>query len=86
MRENKLKENLIEYRINKKLFFEEYDPMDILLGNKKWNDLTKRISLLDQQGKEEECSDIGMYISLVTTLYSSSVKYDLYVYISPFCS
>ena len=60
VRENKLKENLIEYRLNKKLVFEEYDPMDILLGNKKWNDLKKRTSLLDQRGQEDECSDIGI--------------------------
>ena len=61
VRENVLKENLIDYRINKKLVFEDYDPMDILLGNKKWNDLKKRISLLDQSGQEDECSDIGKY-------------------------
>ena len=57
--DNKLKEDLIEYRLNKKLIFEDYNPMDILLGNKRWDSLSKRISLLDQHEQEEECSDIG---------------------------
>ena len=61
VRDNALKENLIDYRINKKLVFEDYDPIDILLGKKKWTDLKKRISLLDQSGQEDECSDIGKY-------------------------
>ena len=59
VRDNKLKENLIEYRLNKKLVFEDYDPLDILLGKKEWNSLRKRISLFDQHEQEEECSDIG---------------------------
>ena len=60
VQDNKLKEDLIEYRLNKKLIFEDYNPMDILLGNKRWDSLSKRISLFDQHVQEEECSDIGM--------------------------
>ena len=60
VQDNELKEDLIEYRLNKKLIFEDYNPMDILLGNKRWDSLSKRISLLDQHVQEEECSDIGM--------------------------
>ena len=59
VRDNALKENIIEYRINTKLVYEDYDPIDVLLGHKKWEDLNKKMSLLDQTGREEECSDIG---------------------------
>ena len=64
VRDNTLKENLIEYRINKKLVYETYNPMEIMLGHKKWEDLIKRVSLLDHEAQEEECSDIGKYIIL----------------------
>ena len=59
VKDNALKENIMEYRIHTKLIYKDYNPMDIILGHKRWEDLTKRISLLDQAGEEEECSDIG---------------------------
>ena len=59
VRDNVLKENLIEYRINMQLNYEYYDPLEVLLGYKKWEDLRKRISLMDLTANEEECSDIG---------------------------
>ena len=62
VRDNVLKENLVEYRINMQLNYEYYDPLDVLLGYKKWQDLRKRISLLDLTANEEECSDIGKII------------------------
>ena len=43
VRDNVLKKNLIDYRINTKLVYEEYDPMDVLLGYKKWEDLNKKL-------------------------------------------
>ena len=66
VRDNVLKENIIDYRINTKLVYEDYNPMDVLLGHKKWEDLNKRISLLDQTGTEEECSDIGKLAAFTT--------------------
>ena len=61
VKENVLKENILDYRINKKSMYEKYDPIEILLGVKTWNDIDKRISLLDQRGQEDECSDIGKF-------------------------
>ena len=61
VKENILKENILDYRINKKSMYEKYDPIEILLGVKTWKDINKRISLLDQRDQEDECSDIGKF-------------------------
>ena len=64
LRDNMLRENLAEYRINKSVY-EYYDPLDILLGHKKWQDLSKRTPLYQDDAEGEECSDIGKDIHMV---------------------
>jgi len=43
VKENKLL-NVGEYRLNRKTIFEDYDPMEIILGKKKWSDLSRKLS------------------------------------------
>ena len=33
-----------KYRLNRKTIFEDYDPMDIVKGKKKWSDLSRKLS------------------------------------------
>ena len=43
------------------LNYECYDPMEVLLGYKKWEDLRKGISLMDLTANDGECSDIDKW-------------------------
>lgn len=38
---NKILPNLIEYRTNQKSIYIMYNPIDVMLGNKKWSDIER---------------------------------------------
>ena len=55
-----LPESLVPYRVNFKSIYEEYEPMDILLGKTKWSDLPKTFSarVRNDDNEDIELSDI----------------------------
>jgi len=52
VQEKRLLENLIEYRQNKNSKYKEYNPLDILLGHRSWQDIE-----LKDEGKRTEFDD-----------------------------
>ena len=58
----KLIGDLSSYRVNKRSNFEEYNPIDILMGKRKWSDLSRTLSAKIRSPRkelvEEEVSDI----------------------------
>lgn len=58
--EDQLLPNLKDYRLNRRSFFDDYDPLQVLNGLKKWSDLPapKQNSENDDENDGEICSDI----------------------------
>lgn len=51
--------NLRDFRMNQPSFFEDYDPVDILMGRKKWSDLV-RLSRSGTESDDEGQSDSSL--------------------------
>merc|ERR550539_958667 len=54
---NAIKENLDEYRIEDSMY-RAHDPLDVLLGYRRWYELKKKPSILNHNESPEVCSDI----------------------------
>ena len=64
----KLLENLVDYRVNPRSIFENYDPMKMLMGRQKWCELSRKLSAKIRSPTKtlilEEDSDIDDEVTL----------------------
>ena len=55
MQEGKLLSNLLDYRVNERSKYKNYDPYLVMVGELRWQDVEKRVSLTFIQRKENVC-------------------------------